>query len=178
MRSVAAAAYFPLAEAQDPRNPEAPPQTSSLARPAYRSDAHLAWPALPSPHPPPPQVKVTEFSQLRSTLQAAARKQQGSLAVRDLSGLVPPGQLVDTENLTTLLVVVAKSARAEWLAQYEQLSEFVVPRSSEVGLCVRGGRGPLGPRRWGAGLGSAGPRILGALARLPNPWQAHVRWLS
>ncbi|KAL4424495.1 hypothetical protein ABPG77_006804 [Micractinium sp. CCAP 211/92] len=78
------------------------------------------------------KVKVTEFSQLRSTLQAAARKQQGSLAVRDLSGLVPPGQLVDTENLTTLLVVVPKSARADWLGQYEQLSEFVVPRSSEA----------------------------------------------
>lgn len=49
------------------------------------------------------QLKVTEFGQLRSQLQAAARKQQGSLAVRDLSGLVAPGQLVDTENLTTLV---------------------------------------------------------------------------
>ena len=63
------------------------------------------------PHPPPPfsplcstpQLKVTEFGQLRSQLQAAARKQQGSLAVRDLSALVAPGQLVDTENLTTLV---------------------------------------------------------------------------
>ncbi len=93
--------------------------------------------ASPSPSLFPRQVKVTEFSQLRSTLQAAARKQQGSLAVRDLSGLVPPGQLVHTENLTTLLVVVPKSARADWMGQYEQLSEFVVPRSSDV----RGGGG-------------------------------------
>ena len=77
-------------------------------------------------------MKVTEFSQLRSTLQAAARKQAGSLAVRDLGPLVPPGQLVETENLTTLVVVVAKAARGDWLAQYEALSEFVVPRSSGV----------------------------------------------
>jgi hypothetical protein len=73
---------------------------------------------------------VTEYGQLRSALQAAARKQQGSLAVRDLSPLVPRGQVVETENLTTLLVVVSKAARGEWLTQYESLAEFVVPRSS------------------------------------------------
>lgn len=78
------------------------------------------------------KVKVTEFGQLRSTLQAAARKQGGSLAVRDVSSLVPPSQLVYTENLTTLLVVVPKSAKGDWLAQYESLSEFVVPRSTSV----------------------------------------------
>jgi hypothetical protein len=77
-------------------------------------------------------MKVTEFSQLRSTLQQAARKQAGSLAVRDLSPLVDPSRLVDTENLTTLLVVVPKPSRGEWVAQYEGLSEFVVPRSSAV----------------------------------------------
>lgn len=77
-------------------------------------------------------MKVTEYSQLRSTLQAAARKQQGSLAVRDLSTVVAPGQVVDTENLTTLLVVVGKAARGDWDTQYETLSDFVVPRSSEV----------------------------------------------
>ena len=75
---------------------------------------------------------MTEFGQLRSTLQAAARKQGGSLAVRDVSSLVPPSQLVYTENLTTLLVVVPKSAKGDWLAQYESLSEFVVPRSTSV----------------------------------------------
>ncbi len=85
--------------------------------------------------------------------------------MRDLSALVAPGQLVDTENLTTLVrggrgagaaegcwwltaagssigvcvcgggggVVVGKQARNDWLAQYEGLTEFVVPRSSEVG---------------------------------------------
>lgn len=78
------------------------------------------------------KMKVTEFSQLRSTLQAANRKQQGSLAVRDLSSLLAPGQVVDTENLTTLLVVVTKNAKGDWLSQYEGLSEFVVPRSSQV----------------------------------------------
>lgn len=76
------------------------------------------------------KVKVTEYSQLKSALQAVARKQTGSLAVRDLSDVVPPGAIVDTENLCTLLVVVAKSARADWLMQYERMAEFVVPRST------------------------------------------------
>ncbi len=75
---------------------------------------------------------MTEFGQLRSTLQGAARKQSGSLAVRDVSSLVHASQLVDTENLTTLLVVVPKSAKSEWLAQYESLSDFVVPRSTSA----------------------------------------------
>ena len=37
------------------------------------------------------------------------------------------------------LVVVGKQARNEWLAQYEGLTEFVVPRSSEVGGAGRSG---------------------------------------
>ena len=100
---------------------------------------------------PPPclQLKVTEYGQLRSTLQAAARKQGGSLAVRDLAGVVPPGRLVETENLITLCAVVGKQAKADWLAQYEGLAEFVVPRSSEVRAA--GGRGRvLGGVLWAA----------------------------
>lgn len=37
------------------------------------------------------------------------------------------------------LVVVGKQARNDWLAQYEGLTEFVVPRSSEVGGAGRSG---------------------------------------
>lgn len=43
--------------------------------------------------PPLPQLKATELSQLRTQLQALARKQTGSLAVRDLSDLVRPEQV-------------------------------------------------------------------------------------
>ena len=70
--------------------------------------------------------------QARTSLQATLRKQTGSLAVRDLSPLVPSDKLVSTENLTTLVAVVPKAARAEWLESYEALSDFVVPRSSHL----------------------------------------------
>jgi len=65
-------------------------------------------------------------------VQAILRKQTGSLAVRDLSGVVSPDQLVNTENLTTLVAVVPKASRSEWLTSYELLTDFVVPRSSEL----------------------------------------------
>lgn len=120
-----------------------------------RPASHGAAPSLTPPtHPTPhaPQLKVTEYGQLRSTLQAAARKQGGSLAVRDLAGLVPPGRLVETENLTTLCAVVAKAAKADWLTQYEALAEFVVPRSSEV----REQAQLLCGRLWLGGVGCCG----------------------
>lgn len=93
--------------------------------------------SLPPLPPCSPQLKATELSQLRTQLQAAARKQTGSLAVRDLSDLVRPEQLVETENLTTLLVVVGKTNKGEWLQSYERLADFVVRagRSGSGGAC-------------------------------------------
>lgn len=48
------------------------------------------------------------------------------MSVRDISGLIKPQHLVDSENLTTLFVVVSKFAKQEWDAQYEKLTNFVV----------------------------------------------------
>lgn len=76
------------------------------------------------------KVKVSEYNTLKSQLNALARKQTGNLAVRDISTIVQPQHLVDSENLATLFVLVSKFAVAEWEASYEKLSNFVVPRSS------------------------------------------------
>ena len=51
---------------------------------------------------------------------------RASLALRDISGLVKPGQLVDSENLTTLFVVVGKYSVKDWETCYEKLADFVV----------------------------------------------------
>ena len=69
---------------------------------------------------------MSEYNQLKSQVTAAARKQTGSLAVRDLTGLVKPGDAVNTENLITLFTVVAKQDKTEWQTTYETLSDFVV----------------------------------------------------
>lgn len=75
------------------------------------------------------KVKLGEFNTIKSQISAALRKAGGSLAVRDIGALVKPGQLVDSENLTTLFVVVSKYSVKDWESCYEKLADFVVPRS-------------------------------------------------
>lgn len=49
-----------------------------------------------------------------------------SLAVRDLSNLVKPEDIINSEHLTTLLAVVSKYSQKDWLASYETLTSYVV----------------------------------------------------
>lgn len=77
------------------------------------------------------KVRVAEHNNVRSQLNSINRKQTGSLAVCDLSNLVKPEDVVTSEHLTTLLAVVPKYSQKDWLATYETLTEYVVPRSSK-----------------------------------------------
>eukprot|EP00798_Chlamydomonas_sp_ICE-L_P023180 gene23180-30392_t len=76
------------------------------------------------------KVKVAEYNTLKGQMSAAARKTGGSLAVRDVSSLVKADSVVDSENLTTLFVIVAKYGVKEWEQAYETMCNFIVPRSS------------------------------------------------
>lgn len=71
-------------------------------------------------------MRVSEFNQQRSQLAQIARKQTGSLAVRDLGALVAEKDVVSTENLVTVFVVVPRHVKKDWLASYENLTEYVV----------------------------------------------------
>ncbi|KAB5520881.1 hypothetical protein DKX38_025200 [Salix brachista] len=77
------------------------------------------------------KVRVAEYNNVRSQLNANNRKQSGSLAVRDLSDLVKAEDIVISEHLITLLAIVPKYSQNEWLANYETLTNYVVPRSSK-----------------------------------------------
>lgn len=77
------------------------------------------------------KVRVAEYNNVRSQLNTINRKQSGSLAVRDLSNLVKPEDIVMSENLITLLAVVPKYSQKDWLSSYETLTSYVVPRSSK-----------------------------------------------
>ncbi|KAF5748667.1 V-type proton ATPase subunit C [Tripterygium wilfordii] len=77
------------------------------------------------------KVRVSEYSNVRSQLNAINRKQSGSLAVRDLSNLVKPEDIITSEHLVTLLAVVPKYSQKDWLSSYETLTNYVVPRSSK-----------------------------------------------
>ncbi|CAN4085473.1 unnamed protein product [Withania somnifera] len=78
------------------------------------------------------KVRVSEYNNVRSQLNAINRKQAGSLAVRDLSNLVKPTDVVTSEHLMTLLAVVSKFSQKDWLSSYETLTTYVVPRSSKM----------------------------------------------
>lgn len=77
------------------------------------------------------KIRVAEYNNVRSQLNAINRKQTGSLAVRDLSNLVKPEDIVSSEHLVTHLAVVPKYSQKDWLSSYETLTEYVVPRSSK-----------------------------------------------
>ncbi|BAU01729.1 hypothetical protein LR48_Vigan10g173200 [Vigna angularis] len=77
------------------------------------------------------KVRVSEYNNIRSQLNTINRKQTGSLAVRDISNLVKPEDIITSENLTTLLAIVPKYSQKDWLSSYETLTNYVVPRSSK-----------------------------------------------
>ncbi|KAL4360935.1 hypothetical protein GQ457_04G033780 [Hibiscus cannabinus] len=77
------------------------------------------------------KVRVAEYNNVRGQLNAINRKQSGSLAVRDLSNLVKPEDIITSEHLVTLLAVVPKYSQKDWLSSYETLTTYVVPRSSK-----------------------------------------------
>ena len=72
------------------------------------------------------QVKVAEYNTLKTQMNAALRKQTGSLSVRDISTIVKPQHVVSSENLTTLFVVVTRFGIQDWMNSHEKMANFVV----------------------------------------------------
>ncbi|XP_056111824.1 V-type proton ATPase subunit C 1-B [Rhinichthys klamathensis goyatoka] len=71
------------------------------------------------------------YSHLKASSQSFERKNEGSLQTRALTNIVKKEDLVlNSEYLTTLLVVVPRTAYTLWEKTYESMSKFVVPRSS------------------------------------------------
>ena len=77
--------------------------------------------------------KSAKFNQARRDLGQIMKKQSGSLMTRDLSGIVDEKKhLVNgSEYLQTLLVAVSKMHVEDWKNSYENLADYVVPRSSQ-----------------------------------------------
>ncbi|KAM4625914.1 V-type proton ATPase subunit C 1-B [Polymixia lowei] len=74
--------------------------------------------------------RAAVYNSIKSNLQGLERKTEGSLHTRSLNDIVRREDLVDSEYLTTLLVVVARGSYVQWERTYESLSQFVVPRCS------------------------------------------------
>ncbi|XP_014279408.1 V-type proton ATPase subunit C [Halyomorpha halys] len=79
------------------------------------------------------KTKSTAYNNLKSSLQNMEKKQSASLLTRNLADLVKKEHFIlDSEYLTTLLVVVPKSNFNDWNSSYEKLTNMIVPRSSQL----------------------------------------------
>lgn len=77
------------------------------------------------------KTKSTAYNSLKGNLQNLEKKQTGSLLTRNLADLVKKEHFIlDSEYLTTLLVIVPKLMAKDWLANYEKITDMIVPRSS------------------------------------------------
>jgi len=77
--------------------------------------------------------KATAYNSLKSSLQSIEKKQTGSLVTRNLTDLVKKEHFIlDSEYLTTVLVVVPLANINDWNNKYEKLTDMIVPRSSQL----------------------------------------------
>ncbi|XP_032676088.1 V-type proton ATPase subunit C isoform X1 [Odontomachus brunneus] len=79
------------------------------------------------------KTKSTIYNNLKGSLQNLEKKQTGSLLTRNLADLVKKEHFIlDSEYLSTLLVIVPKSNFQEWYSGYEKLTDMIVPRSTQL----------------------------------------------
>ncbi|MGH0134835.1 UNVERIFIED_CONTAM: hypothetical protein FKN15_011621 [Acipenser sinensis] len=78
------------------------------------------------------KARSVAYSNIKANLQSLERKAMGNLLTRTLTDAVNKNDFVlDSEYLTTLLVVVPKANYVTWQKTYESLSDLVVPRSTK-----------------------------------------------
>lgn len=79
------------------------------------------------------KTKSAAYNNLKGNLQNLEKKQTGSLLTRNLADLVKREHFIlDSEYLTTLLVIVPKVMVNDWNTNYEKITDMIVPRSSQV----------------------------------------------
>lgn len=79
------------------------------------------------------KTKSAAYNNLKGNLQNLEKKQTGSLLTRNLADLVKREHFIlDSEYLTTLLVIVPKQMVNDWNANYEKITDMIVPRSSQM----------------------------------------------
>ncbi|XP_070835684.1 V-type proton ATPase subunit C 1-B-like [Chaetodon trifascialis] len=76
--------------------------------------------------------RAAAYNSVKTSLQSLEHKLHGTLQTRSLNDIVRKEDLVVSEYLTTLLVIVTRGSYLQWERTYETLSQFVVPRSSRM----------------------------------------------
>jgi len=82
------------------------------------------------------RIKSSQFNEVKAAAANIAKKETANLASRDLMDLFTPsvvqeGDFIQTESLTTLVIILPKAGVEAFLKTYETYSENVVPRSAK-----------------------------------------------
>jgi len=76
------------------------------------------------------KLKAVEYNNLLHTISAEDRKVGGNLLVKDITELVKENHVIETEFMETLFVAIPKVLVKNFLATYEKLVDYVLPRSA------------------------------------------------
>jgi V-type H+-transporting ATPase subunit C len=76
--------------------------------------------------------RQTEWNAVVQTKAMIGRKKEGTLRDKDIDDtVVKVADVIESENLGTLFVIVASAQIKTFLAKYETMAQFVVPRSAK-----------------------------------------------
>ena len=78
------------------------------------------------------KIKVTEMNALKGSLQGIERKTQGNLMVRGLADMIGAHDVVESEYMTTMVVVVPKGSMKDFETTFHKMAAYVVPRSAKL----------------------------------------------
>lgn len=79
------------------------------------------------------KTKSSEYNNVVHALNAEDRKMGGNLLVRDLSDLVQKKHVVEnSEFMESIFLCVPKTSQKVFLAGYERLAKYIVPRSADL----------------------------------------------
>eukprot|EP00922_Rhytidocystis_sp_ex-Travisia-forbesii_P030587 GHVS01045175.1.p1 GENE.GHVS01045175.1~~GHVS01045175.1.p1 ORF type:complete len:398 (+),score=45.06 GHVS01045175.1:118-1311(+) len=81
------------------------------------------------------RTKTSSWQEVKSMAASYSKKDSTNLLQRDLTEVLTPDlvsrqEFVETEHLTTAVVVVPRGHEKEWVNHYETLESFVVPQST------------------------------------------------
>ena len=77
------------------------------------------------------RTKLNQYNSIKQQSRNLQAKQTGNLDTKSLVSIVSPDMLVsNSEYLETHLLAIPNNAVKSWLAGYETMSSYVVPRSA------------------------------------------------
>jgi V-type H+-transporting ATPase subunit C len=76
------------------------------------------------------KIRTSEYTATKQALSAIERNDKANLLQRNLATVVTADDVVQSEHMRTIFVVVNSYAEHEFLQKYESLADFVVPRSA------------------------------------------------